>query len=258
MSQVINNLIINANQAMPDGGIIKIHAENVIVDLQDTLPLTEGNYVKISIIDQGMGIPEKYLKKIFDPYFTTKQEGSGLGLATTFSIIKKHNGYITVESELGKGTNFFIFLPASEEKIIQKTAKDEKPLPGQGKILFMDDEKFVRKMAKDMLGLLGYKVVLAKDGSEMINLYTNAKESDNPFKAVIMDLSVPGGLGGKEAIKKLIHLDPKIKAVVSSGYATDPIMANFQDYGFSGVIVKPYKIQDLSEVLHKVLVGSVS
>jgi len=254
ISQVVNNLIINANQSMPEGGIIKVIAEEVSLNPEDTLPLIkEKKYIKISIKDQGTGIRKNHLRKIFDPYFTTKQKGSGLGLATTYSIIKKHGGHITVESKLGVGTTFFIYLPASQEKI--QTISDEKNQLyfGQGKILFMDDEKSVRDMARQMLNHLGYEVKLAKDGAEMIDLYKNAKEMQLPYRAVIMDLTVPGGMGGKKTMKKLLEIDPEVKAIVSSGYSHDPLMSEFRQYGFKDVILKPYKIENLSQTLHKAI-----
>jgi len=250
ISQVINNLVINADQAMPEGGIIKVRAENIIVDKDHSLPLKEGRYVKISIEDQGIGIPKEHLSKIFDPYFTTKQKGSGLGLATTYSILKKHGGYITVESELRVGSIFHIYLPASRERAApKKEVEEEIFIPGRGRVLVMDDEDMVREVAGEMLTQLGYEVELAKDGAEAIKLYKQAIEAKEPYDAVILDLTVPGGMGGKEAIKRLLEIDPKVKAIVSSGYSNDPIMAEFKRYGFMGVVAKPYRIKDLSEVL---------
>ena len=254
MSQVINNLIINADQAMSEGGIIKVRAENVTVGAEHNLPLADGKYVKIEIEDEGIGIPKEHLPKIFDPYFSTKQKGSGLGLATSYSIIQRHAGYITAESELGVGTTFYIYLPASQKKeILEKKGAEERPFVGKGKILLMDDEEIVRNVAGAMLKYIGYEVDFAEDGAEAIELYRKAKESGQPFDVVIMDLTIPGGMGGKEAISKLIEIDPNVKAIVSSGYSTDAIMSDFKQYGFSGVIAKPYKIKDLSEVVHKAI-----
>ncbi len=250
ISQVIHNIIINADQAMPEGGIIRVKAENVVVD-KDTLPLEKGMYVQISIADQGVGIPEKYLQKIFDPYFTTKQKGSGLGLSTCYSIIRNHNGYITVESRVGVGTTFFIYLPASQ----QKAGKAERTgglLRGEGKVLLVDDEELVREAAHEVLQYLGYRVVEAKDGKEAIEIYEKARKKE-PFDIVIMDLTIPGGMGGKEAISALKVVDPEVRAIVASGYSTDPIMANYRDHGFRGVVVKPYSMEDLSRILHRVM-----
>jgi PAS domain S-box-containing protein len=241
MSQVINNLIINADQAMPDGGVITIQCRNVVIGPRDALPLKAGKYVHLSIKDQGIGIPREHYSKIFDPYFTTKQKGSGLGLATTYSIIKQHDGYITLESELGAGTVFHLYVPASKGKGRAAEVKGDGPVTGKGKILVMDDDEAVRDVAGAMLGKLGYETTPAGDGAEAIELYERARKSGEPFDAVIMDLTIPGGMGGREAIKKLLEIAPDAKAIVSSGYSNDPIMAEYTKYGFSGVVGKPYK-----------------
>lgn len=259
VSQVINNLVINAQQSMPEGGTVTVLAENTTSGKERAthgLPLTDEKYVKMSIIDSGAGIPEKYLQKIFDPYFTTKETGSGLGLATSYSIIKKHKGHMTVESEIGAGTIFSIYLPASQEKIV--TSKDEKEQPpgGKGKILVMDDEKLLRDLAGQLLTHLGYDVEIAGDGAEAIQKYKNAKESEVSFDVVIMDLTVPGGMGGKEAIQKLIEIDPEVKAIVSSGYSNDPVMANFRKYGFTGVVSKPYEIKELVNAVNSIITST--
>ncbi|MCD6196968.1 MAG: PAS domain S-box protein [Deltaproteobacteria bacterium] len=253
MTQVINNLLINADQAMPEGGIIQVHGENMMIDTKWHLPLREGRYVKIAIKDQGVGISKGHLTRIFDPYFTTKQKGSGLGLATVYSIIKRHKGYIEATSEIGIGTTFHIYLPAlgEKQKILKKETTEAKS--GTGKILLMDDEEMVLEVTGEMLRCLGYEVEFAKDGSKALELYKKAKEASHPFAAVIMDLTIPGGMGGKEAIKKFMELDPDVKAIVSSGYSTDLIMANFKKYGFSGVVTKPFKIKNLSEALQRVI-----
>ena len=253
INQVINNLIINAKQAMPEGGTIEVCGENITIDAKHLIPLRKGKYVKISIKDHGIGISEEHLQKIFDPYFTTKQEGSGLGLTTSYSIIKKHNGLITVKSKLGVGTTFYIYLLASKEGPFSKKRVKKKLFVGKGKILVMDDKKTVREVADRMLKHMGYEVVVAKDGAEAIELYKRARESNQPFDVVIMDLTVPKGMGGKAAIKKFLEIDPEVKAIVSSGYSNDPIMSNFKKYGFKDIIVKPYKIEELSETLEKVL-----
>jgi PAS domain S-box-containing protein len=254
ISQVIDNLVINAKQAMPEGGKIKIKAENFLIKSKNSLSLPEGKYLKIIVKDEGMGIPEKHLPRIFDPYFTTKQKGSGLGLATAYSIIKKHEGLITVESEIGKGTTFFIYLPAAKgEKKGKGNSETESNLIGKGRILVMDDEEIVRKTARGILKRLGYTIVLTGDGDEAIKKYREALDSGKPFNVVILDLTVPGGMGGKETIKKLRKIDPNIRAIVSSGYSTDPIMAHYEDYGFSAVVRKPYDVYELDKALKKVL-----
>ncbi|MFH1563597.1 MAG: ATP-binding protein [Nitrospirota bacterium] len=253
ISQVTNNLIINANQAMPEGGTIDVQAENLIVEKEQGIPISEGKYIKISIKDEGIGIAKEHLTKIFDPYFTTKQKGSGLGLATAFSIIQQHNGYIAVESELGAGTCFTIFLPATEEKIAIRKEGLDKVLRGEGKILLMDDEEDILKITGNILQGLGYEIETTRDGAEAIKLYKNAKESRRPFDALIMDLTIPGGMGGKEAIHELKEIDPDVRAIVASGYSTDPILADPEKYGFCGVIVKPYGIEEVSKILHSVI-----
>ncbi|MBD3182541.1 PAS domain S-box protein, partial [Candidatus Poribacteria bacterium] len=261
INQVINNILLNAQQAMPNGGTVKIKAENTEINGKHGLPLESGPYVKISISDEGIGISEKHLEKIFDPFFTTKQLGSGLGLSTSFSIIDKHGGIITVESEIGVGTTFHIYLPASHEKLKEKREILESVQPGMdisgsGKILVMDDEEFIREMVEDMLSERGFQVIQSEDGKEAVNLYRESMESDSPFDMVILDLTVPGGMGGKKAIEKLQEIDPHVKAVVSSGYSNDPVMANFQEYGFSGVVAKPYKSRELVKILNEIMDNS--
>jgi CheY-like chemotaxis protein len=253
LGQVSHNLIINAIQAMPTGGVIRIQGENLAVAAGDDLPLAPGKYVKISIQDQGLGIPAEFLPRIFDPYFTTKQTGRGLGLATAYAIIKAHQGHIAVESTLGKGTIFQLYLPAAEHEIRAPIKGDKEVIKGGGKILVMDDEEMVQEIIGQMLGYLGYKAMFAGDGEEAVELFTRAQESGEAFDAVILDLTVPGGQGGKAAMKKLRQIDPQVKGIVSSGYSEDRIMAEFARYGFSGVIAKPYRISELSKVLNKVL-----
>ncbi len=254
ISQVIHNLVINADQSMPSGGVINLRAENAYIDAKKaSLPLPAGKYIAISVIDAGVGIPKEYAAKIFDPFFTTKQKGSGLGLATAYSIIKNHGGHITVESTPGRGSTFTVYLPASEEKLKSRKPAPETVPAGQGKILVMDDEEIIRTLAHDMLSSLGYEPELACDGAEALELYYTAKKAGQPYAAVIMDLTIPGGMGGEEAVKKLLKFDPEAKVIVSSGYATGPILSNFRAYGFSGVITKPYKIADMGATLQRVI-----
>jgi len=258
VSQVIHHLIINAQQAMPQGGIIRLNAENIVLDKGHPLPLNVGKYIKISLYDEGIGIPQEYLLKIFDPYFTTKQEGSGLGLATAYSIIKKHDGYITVESKLGAGTTFSVYLPASETEIpISKDTVTLTPAgKGKGKILVMDDDEIVRIVVGRMLSQCGYEAEFAEHGEGAIELYKKAKESGAPFDAVIIDLVIPAGMGGKDAMQKLLELDPDIRAIVSSGYSDDTVMSDYRKYGFKGSLAKPYEITDLRQMLHNVITGT--
>ncbi len=253
MSQVINNLIINADQAMPTGGAVKIACSNVDIGEENVIPLKTGKYVKISIEDSGIGISQEHLSKIFDPYFTTKQKGSGLGLATTYSIIKRHDGHIAVESRVGVGTTFHIYIPASQTGPVVKKSADEPLVTGTGRILVMDDEDVVRSVAAEMLRGLGYDVEVAEDGAAAITVFTRAKKSGRAFHAVIMDLTVQGGMGGKEAISKLLEIDPAIKAIVSSGYSNDHVIADYKKYGFGGVIAKPYTVANLSEAIAAVI-----
>ena len=253
ISQVINNIVINANQAMPEGGIIQVVANNLIIEDRHGLPVKPGRYIRISVIDQGVGIAQKHLLNIFDPYFTTKQVGSGLGLATTYSIIRKHNGHITVDSQMEVGTTFHIYLPASEKAVPEK--EEIRLIKGQGRILVMDDEAPLRELVGKMLGNLGYEPEFAEDGAEAIEMYKGAKAAEKPYDAVILDLTVPGGMGGKEAINKLLEIDPEVRAIVSSGYSDDPVLANFQEYGFKGMMPKPFESLSLGKVLHEVLQG---
>lgn len=253
--QVISNIIINADQAMSKGGIIKVQAENITVHAGGIPSLEKGRYVKISIEDQGVGIPEKHLQKIFDPFFTTKEKGSGLGLAIAYSIVKKHNGHICVESEPGVKTTFYVYIPASSREIIEEKDAGRDFISGQGKILVMDDEEIIREFAGKALRHLGYDIEFAKDGIEAVESYRKAIESGQPFDAVIMDLIIAGSMGGEDAIKELLRIDPRARVIVSSGYSKDPIMANYKDYGFRGGLVKPYTIDGLSEVVHRVIKG---
>jgi PAS domain S-box-containing protein len=256
LGQVINNLVMNAEQAMPEGGTVTVSAENVTLAKDNPLLIKPGDYVKISVADQGIGIPEDNIKKIFEPYFTTKDNGIGLGLATCYSIINNHNGHITVESTPGAGTTFSIYLPASPVQDVPPAPDTgHAPLRGTGKILVMDDEDIVRDVLHRSLTHLGYTVVSARDGNETIALYEQALKSSKSFDAVIMDLTIPGGMGGKETLTKLRQIDPQVKAIVSSGYSDDPIMASFKDYGFCGVVSKPYTLKALSEIVHTVIAG---
>lgn len=258
INQVISNLVINADQAMPGGGVIRISAENVSLREEDSIPLKAGNYVRISIKDEGVGIPEEHIRNIFDPYYTTKQKGSGLGLAVTYSIIRGHNGHINVESELGKGTRFHIYLPVSGKPCRKEKKIDElKPATGTGRVLIMDDDEAIRRMAGMALKNLGYDIGLARDGDEAIAMYLQARDSGQPFDVVFMDLTIPGGIGAKEAMAKLLKIDPGVKALVSSGYSTDPVVADYKDYGFKGTIPKPYNVRQLSRALHDVMLTPV-
>ncbi len=261
IKQVIRNIVINATEAMNGKGTIKVSCENTAVGEKDRPPLKAGKYVLLSIKDQGTGIALKNLAKIFDPYFSTKdmgaEKGQGLGLAACHSIIKKHDGFMTAESELGLGTTLIIYFPASEKEIkelkpIPKIVPD-KPMVGIGRILAMDDEKMIRDLTEQMLSQFGYDAVLAQDGSEAIELYRSAMESGKPFDAVILDLTVKSGMGGKSAAQKLLEINPYVKSIVSSAYFNDPVMTDFKKYGFAAALPKPYMKKDLCDTLSKVL-----
>ena len=254
ITQVVNNIVINANQAMPNGGTILIRTENVHIENGGGIPLQAGRYIKMVFKDQGVGISQKHLSHIFDPYFTTKQKGSGLGLATSYSIIKRHDGHIIVDSKLDEGTVFTIYLPASTKDFNEHEDQIEVEHHGNGKILIMDDQKAILKMIKRMLKKMGYQTACATDGSQAIEIYKKALHSNNSFDAVILDLTVPGGMGGLKTIVELLKIDSDIKAIVSSGYSNDPIMSNYEDYGFCGVVPKPYSKAQLADVLNNVLV----
>ena len=253
LGQVFNNLIINACQAMPSGGTVTMEAENVHIGKAEGLLLPDGRYVKVNVRDEGTGIMEEHLPQIFDPYFTTKQSGSGLGLAVTFSVVKNHQGHIAVRSKLGEGTVFTVYLPASEQQpTAQQHAESDSRLIN-AKVLVMDDEPMVREVAGAILRRYGYSVEFAREGNEAMTLYQQAAASSKPFDVVLIDLTIPGGMGGKETILKLKKLAPNVRAIASSGYSNDPIMANYQEYGFSAVIAKPYRPAELSSVLQGVL-----
>ena len=249
ISQVIQNVIKNADQAMPEGGTVIVRAENMTASEHTSLPLRPGNYIHLTVSDEGIGISKKHLLKIFDPYFSTKQDGSGLGLAACYSIVKNHDGLITAESESGTGTTFHIYLPSSETKPEIKVPLQKKSIHSGEKILIMDDDDDVLSVAVNMLNLMGYKTETAHDGSEAITKYKQAMEEGQPFNGIILDLTIPGGMGGQETVQQLLLIDPEVKAIVSSGYANDPIMAEYTQYGFYGIATKPYDMEHLGQVL---------
>ena len=253
ISQVIQNLILNAQQAMPEGGTITIRAENITIESDTTLQLPEGPYVEIAIADEGIGIPRDQQRRIFDPYYTTKPTGTGLGLATSHSIITGHNGAITVESAVSQGTTFILCLPASPDSTVVGYEEEHIYYNGTGKILVMEDETVVRDLVADILQHCGYTVALTDDGAAAVQAYARAYEAGEPFDAVIMDLTVPGGMGGREALQHILMKDPHARVIVSSGYSNDPVLANYREYGFAGMVPKPYRTTQLSKVLHDVL-----
>ncbi|HQP49860.1 MAG TPA: GAF domain-containing protein [Spirochaetota bacterium] len=253
ISQVIHNLVINSRQAMPEGGTITVNAENIALTADATAGPGEGDFIKIEIIDEGSGIPEEIRTKIFDPYFTTKDTGSGLGLAVCYSIVKNHGGYISAQSGKEKGTIFTLHLPAAEDTGTRQEIRAGKLFTGTGKILVMDDDPSVLKITQLILEYIGYEAVGSCHGEETVSLYREAADSDKPFDAVIMDLTIPGKMGGARTIQKLREIDPGITAIVASGYSNDPIMARYGEYGFAAVLAKPYRREELGEVLNRVL-----
>ncbi|MDD5556755.1 MAG: CHASE4 domain-containing protein [bacterium] len=255
IAQVVGNLVINAVQAMPQGGVIRIEAGNIPAGDERPAGLAPGNYVMIAVADRGIGIPAEHIPKIFDPYFTTKQTGSGLGLPICYSIARNHGGAVTVESTLGEGSTFRVFLPAVPEASVPEEEKEEAAHRGEGRILIMDDDDDVRAVAGRILLHLGYEPAFARDGEEMLRLYREALASGEPFRAVILDLTVSGGMGGEEAMRRLAGIDPRARAIVSSGYATDPIIMNYAHFGFSGFVEKPYRIEEMAAELERVLAG---
>lgn len=252
ITQVIHNLVMNADQATPSGGEIAIACENAAVPEGSALPLVPGRYVRISVHDTGNGIPAEIIDRIFDPFFTTKEPGRGLGLAVAYRIVKNHDGHLSAVSRPGS-TTFTIYLPATDQPV-EKPAAPEPAAPHVSgrRILVMDDEEMVRQVAADLLHFLEYSPTLARDGSEAVALYEKELAAGTPFDAVILDLTIPGGMGGREAVQLLRMLDPKVKAIVSSGYSTDPVMADHKRYGFDGIVSKPYRLDELKAELARV------
>ena len=261
ISQAFNNILINAAQAMPNGGTITITAKNVTLDTSNLMSLAAGNYINVTVTDTGCGISAEDQVKIFDPYFTTKPSGNGLGLASVYSIISKHGGHISVRSTLGKGTTFYLLLPATQHDSGEAEAESVATTVAAGRhlsILIMDDEEIIRDLAAEMLAELGYQVQTCSDGHEASALYLAARTAGIPFAAVIMDLTIPGGMGGKEAARLILNSDPQARLIVSSGYSHDPVMANHAQYGFSATLVKPYNMTEIEQVLSTLLTADSS
>jgi signal transduction histidine kinase/ABC-type amino acid transport substrate-binding protein/ActR/RegA family two-component response regulator len=255
ISQVIQNIVLNASQAMPSGGVIIISIRNQYIEESNSMTLPEGNYVAVSIKDEGEGIENKNLKKIFDPYFTTKNDGNGLGLTICHSIVKKHGGAIDVESKPGKGSVFTIFLPSCD---YVEPEKNTKPLSQSGRdlkslsIIIMDDEPQLRYIMKEVLGDEGAKIFTVSDGSEAIDLFEKMASLEQPIDLIIADLTIPGGMGGLEAVRLIREQGLSFKAIVISGYSNDPVMSDFKNYGFDAYIAKPFTSDDLLAVVKKV------
>jgi CheY-like chemotaxis protein/two-component sensor histidine kinase len=258
IGRVVQNLVINAVQAMPHGGSLRITARNDPHPEPDQPGLAPGNYIQIAISDSGEGIRPDHLQKIFDPYFTTKQTGTGLGLAAVYSIIKKHRGHIEVESQVGQGTTFRFWLPALRE-VRAASADTRSPwssgreAPIAGRVLFMDDEASIRDMAGALLRRFGLTVDCVEDGAGAVEKYRAALAEGRRYDLVIMDRTIPGGMGGLAALGKLREIDPHVRAVVSSGYSSDPVLANFRQHGFAAMVAKPYEVGEIARVLREVL-----
>jgi PAS domain S-box-containing protein len=256
LGQVLSNLILNADQAMPGGGTLVVRCQNALAGGAPPLP-PPGRYVEIAVHDRGTGIAPEHLDKIFDPFFTTKERGRGLGLSTSYSIAKQHSGHITVTSEQGVGTTFTLHLPASSApvEVVPASAPAAAPRAAsrQGRILVMDDEESVRRTVQRMLRHLGYEVETAVDGKEAIARYAQELRGGTRFDAVIFDLTIPGGMGGAEAVREVLALDPRAKAIASSGYSNDPVMATHASYGFVCALGKPYELETLAAALQAVL-----
>jgi two-component system, cell cycle sensor histidine kinase and response regulator CckA len=254
IGQAIITLLGSARQATPLGKTIRISGENAQIGSSASFPIREGRYVVLSIEDQGEGIPEEKLQTFFDPFHAAENKAGALGLASSFNIIRKHEGHITAESRIGSGTTFHIYIPAAGERspVTEGTFMTSRR---KGKILIMDDEEIVRVVVTRLLLQCGFEAELAREGEEMLRLYREAKEAGRPFEAVILDLIIQEGMGGQEAIKHLLAYDPHVKVIVSSGYSHDPIMTNFREYGFTSFLPKPYKLEELRRVLTEVVAG---
>jgi nitrogen-specific signal transduction histidine kinase/ActR/RegA family two-component response regulator len=257
IGQVLANLIINAVQAMPTGGCLHVSAANM-EDAGESRSLSGSDpRVRLSIRDEGTGIPAKIIDRIFDPYFTTKQNGSGLGLAVAHGVVNRHGGFIRVDSAPDVGTTFTIVLPADPAAVTESPRQlpraDESAGQKPRRILFMDDNEAIRKLGVSMLGILGHTVEVARDGQDAVTRYAAAMKQGRPFDLVILDLTVPGGMGGREAVQRILAVDPGARAIVSSGYSSDPVLANYRDYGFSGELVKPFTMAALEAELTRVL-----
>lgn len=252
ISQVIENLIINANQAMQGGGDLWVRVENVQITAADILPLPVGQYIRCSVVDTGRGISREHLGQIFDPYFTTKEEGTGLGLASAFAIISHHEGWMTADSTEGEGAQFDFYLPASKESVCESVQRESAP-HGRGRVLLMDDDENLRAAAERALGHLGYELTTVADGREAIALYKKQLEAGNSFDVVVLDLTIPGGMGGEKAARELLALDAEARLVVSSGHTASPILTNCRDYGFKDRVVKPYTMDELGQVISRIL-----
>jgi CheY-like chemotaxis protein len=253
IGQVVQNLVINAVHAMPAGGVVRIGLCNETLAAGVMPPLPAGDYLRLDVADNGNGIAPEHLARIFEPFFTTKEHGSGLGLATVFSVVRKHRGHVTVESSVGRGTTFRVWLPAAKAEPAEKPALASPLEPLHGRVLFMDDEEPIRRMTLTLLERLGLETTVTADGHEAVQQFALARAGGQAFDVVIMDLTVPGAMGGAEAMREILKLDPNARGIVSSGYSSDPVMANYRAHGFRAMVPKPYRIADFARTLREVL-----
>jgi PAS domain S-box-containing protein len=254
IAQVVQNLVLNADQAQPEGGIVAVRAENCPTSRAAPAPLSPGSYVRISVRDYGAGIRKEDRQKIFDPYYTTKAHGVGLGLTTAYSIVRKHGGLMQVESEEGQGSTFSVLLPSTQSPAPETEMPDgAAALASAGRVLVMDDQELILTLARRVLARAGYNTETARDGAEAVRHYSEALDAGQRFDVVILDLTVPGGMGGKETLEKLREKDPAVKAIASSGYSNAPIMADFKAHGFRGILAKPYRMKQLLETVAAVI-----
>jgi len=251
INQVLNNILINASQAMPDGGIIDISVSREEIEVNSAIPLVSGQYVKIIVADKGVGIPKSKQHKIFEPYFTTKSAGTGLGLTTSYSILKKHRGYITFSSKEGEGTKFYIYIPVSHGNM-QTTPKQKKKISiFKGRVFVLDDDENIHRFLRRAFSQLGLDMVSCYNGDDILEDFQTAEKSGKKFDLVFLDLTIPGGMGGKDAVKILRKKFPDLKIIVFSGYSNDPVIADFNDYGFDDYLEKPFSIEQLKVILSK-------
>ena len=257
LSQVIQNLVLNARQAMPEGGLIRIEAREVQIGEGENPNLQAGAYIRTAVEDLGPGIPQDQLFRIFDPYFTTKAQGNGLGLSIVYSIIRNHGGWITAESPPGKGASFIFYLPAKKSYLLPfQSGFSVTPGKIQGKCLIMDDEDMPRKVIRQMVSYLGLECTEASSPAQALELFESSRNQGVEYDLIILDLTVPGTEGGRETLTKLRSLGAKSRIIVSSGYSSDPVMSRYQEYGFDGSLAKPFSLKDLNEVVQRLLVSS--